>query len=144
MNSDATENVIKMIMKRTPNLQTEKMLGLLLIGLASASGVVGAENGLDFWDEAPRLFSVANEKQSLYNDIGGRRAVNYQAAFFHVDHADRQMGDLSVVYDAGKAGSSKTFGFVSSLWGGVWTLDHQFSLNLHVKVTGSAPAGPAR
>ena len=141
MNSDFTENVIKMIMKRNPIIQTEKMLGLVLIGLVSASGAVGADNALDFWDEAPRLFTVANEKQSLYHDLDRRLAASYKPAFFQVDHADKQVGDLSVVYDAGKAGSAKTFGFVSSLWGGVWELDNQFSLNLHVKVTGSAHAG---
>jgi hypothetical protein len=141
MNSDVTENVIKMIMKKNPIMQTEKVLGLVLIGLVSASTAVGAENSLDFWDEAPRLFTVANEKQSLYHDIDRRMATNYKPAYFQVDHADKQVGDLSVVYDAGKAGSAKTFGFVSSLWGGLWELDDQFSLKIYVKVSGSAPAG---
>ena len=141
MNSDFTENVIKMILKRTPILQTEKIVGLVLIGLASASAAVGAEKSLDFWDEAPRLFTVANEKQSLYHDIDRRKRPNYKSGNFKADHVDKKMGDLSVVYDAGKAGSAKTFGFVSSLWGGVWELDNQFSLNLYVNVTGSAPAG---
>ena len=141
MNSDFTENVIKMMMKRNPILQTEKILGLVLIGVASASGAVGAEKSLDFWDEAPRLFTVANEKQSLYHDIDSRKRQRYTAPYFKLDHVDKQMGDLSVVYDAGKAGTAKTFGFVSSLWGGVWELDEQFSLNFHVKVKGAAPAG---
>ncbi len=101
-------------------MQKEKVLAVVLTGLACASGVLGAENALDFWDEAPRLFTVANEKQSLYHDLDRRLATNYKPAFFQVDHADKQVGDLSVVYDAGKAGSAKTFGFVSSLWGGVW------------------------
>ena len=116
-------------------------LQIIVCALLCVMSLHAKESLLDFWDEAPRLFAVANEKQSLYHDLDRRKAPNYKSAYFTLDHADKQMGDLSVVYDAGKAGPEKTFGFVSSLWGGVWDLDDQFSLNLHVKVKGSAPAG---
>lgn len=119
----------------------KKSVQLMMIALVCGTNLFAQEAPLDFWDEAPRLFTVANEGQSLYHDLNRRLAVNYKPAYFKADHADKQVGDLSVVYDAGKAGSAKTFGFVSSLWGGVWELDDQFSLNLHVKVKGSAPAG---
>ena len=111
-----------------------KSIQLMMIALVCGTNLFAQEKALDFWDEAPRLFTVANEKQSLYHDIDRRKSPRYKPGHFKLDHADKQMGDLSVVYDAGKAGHTKTFGFVSSLWGGVWELDNQFSLNLHVKL----------
>ena len=122
----------------------EKRYLSTLVGIISALTVADAENSLDFWDEAPRLFTVANENQSLYHDLDRRKIPHYKPAYFYLDHADKQVGDLSVVYDAGKAGINKAFGFVSSLWGEVWELDNQFSLNLYVKVSGSDPAGTCR
>ncbi len=114
---------------------------LMMAALFCGLNLFAQEAPLDFWDEAPRLFAVAKEGQSLYHDLDRRLAVNYTPAFFKVDHADKRVGDLSIVYDAGKAGSSKDFGFVSSLWGDVWELDDRFSLNLHVKVTGAEAPG---
>lgn len=116
-------------------------LQIVVCALLCGTSLQAKETLLDYWDEAPRLFTVASDGQSLYQDLDRRRGQNYKSAYFQVDYTDKQVGDLSVVYDAGKAGSAKTFGFVSSLWGGVWELDDQFSLNLHVKVTGSAPGG---
>lgn len=118
-----------------------KVIPFIFAALFSGVPLYAQEVFLDFWDESPRLFTVARHGQSLYYDLDRRRAVNYKSPFFQVDHANKQVGDLSVVYDAGKAGSQKSFGFVSSLWGSVWVLDAQFSLNLHVMVKGSEPTG---
>lgn len=122
-------------------LMKRKSLMCAIATLVGAIGANAAPQTLDFWDEELRLFTVANEGQSLYQDLVHRLDVNYNSACFKTDHADKQVGDLNIVYDAGKAGSTKTFGFVSSLWGGVWDLDDQFSLNIHTKVKGTTPAG---
>lgn len=120
---------------------TRKSSLIAISAIACVVSTHASAKPLDFWDEEMRLFTVANEGQSLYHDLGRRLDVNHNPAFFRTDHADKQVGDLSIVYDAGKAGSDKTFGFVSSLWGGVWDLDDQFSLNIHAKVKGTTPAG---
>ena len=117
-----------------------KLQGLVLCGLLS-SVCLGASGTLDFWDEAPRLFTTAKDGQDLYHDLQSRQRVGYNSAYFKADHADKRVGDFSIVYDASKAGSAKAFGFVSSLWGDVWELDNQFSLNLFIKVKGSTAAG---
>ena len=50
-------------------MQRVKMLGIVLTGLACASGVAGSEKPLDFWDESHRLFTTVNSGQSLYHDL---------------------------------------------------------------------------
>ncbi len=114
-----------------------KKLKTLICVLLGVSSVNAQENKLDFWGESPRLFTVAEDGQSLYHDINKRQNIDYSSAYFNPDHADKRVGDFSIVYDAGKAGNSKSFGFVSSLWGDAWNLDKQFSLNLFFKAEGS-------
>ncbi len=116
------------------------MLQCFMICVLLSTVCLAAPDTLDFWDEEPRLFTVANDGQDMYHDLDKRLNQNYSSLYFKADHADKQVGDLSIVYDPSKAGSRKAFGFVSSLWGYVWQLDDQFTLNLFAKVKGSTVA----
>jgi hypothetical protein len=128
-------------------LKTKKMnfirrfLPIIVCALLGVTSVYAQEKPLDFWGESPRLFTIAKDGQDLYHDLESRQHVDYKSAYFITDHADKQVGDFSIVFDAGKANNPKTFGFVSSLWGDFWELDDKFSLHLFIKVKGSTALG---
>lgn len=113
------------------------IIKIIICVLPGVSGLHAQEKKLDFWGESPRLFTVADKGQTLYHDQEKRKKIDYESPFFKPDHADKREGDFSIVYDVSKADNSKSFGFVSSLWGDSWELDKQFSLNMFFKVTGS-------
>lgn len=89
---------------------------------------------LDFWDEELRLFGVAAAGQSIAHDLAARRDTNFRTQVIALDHADHRVGDLSLVYSPRQAGMPERFGFVSSLWGGVWELSDGASLKFWARV----------
>lgn len=86
---------------------------------------------LDFWDEELRLFWTASSNPQEVN-LPKRRDTVYKAKFVSLDHADKVVGDLSLLYQPAK--NSAKFGFVSGLWGETWALSPKFTLNLWAKV----------
>ena len=119
----------------------KRPLQIIICALLGVTSLHAQENLLDFWDESPRLFTIAKDGQDLYHDLADRQYFDYNSAYFKPDHADKKVGDFSIVYDAEKAKNPKTFGFVSSLWGDYWELDNRFSLGFFVKVKGSTSVG---
>jgi hypothetical protein len=86
---------------------------------------------LDYWDEELRLFwTEGSGTQGV--DLAKRRDTNYEAKFVSLDHADKVVGDLSLLYQPTQ--KSSQFGFVSGLWGETWTLSPKLTLNLWAKV----------
>lgn len=91
---------------------------------------------LDFWDEALRLFGVADQGQHIDATIGARREPGYKPIGVALDHADRMAGDFSLVYTPSEADMPDTFGLVAGLWGETWDLTPDLSLRLWAKVEG--------
>jgi hypothetical protein len=89
---------------------------------------------LDFWVEEVRLFGVAGAGQRIDHDLDARRATGFRTNVVGLDHADHQVGDLSLVYAPGEAGMPERFGFVSGLWGERWDLSADRVLRFWVKV----------
>jgi hypothetical protein len=54
-----------------------------------------------------------------------------------LDHADKQAGDLSLIYRPGQAKGAKKVGFLANLWNGTWSLSKEQALKLHLKTTGA-------
>jgi len=96
---------------------------------------------MDFWDEEIRIFSVAPAGKHIDMHIESLRRPNYfynwPTLGFSLDHADKRVGDLSVVYTPAKAKDARKFGFVANLWGGHWSLDGEMCLRFHLKTNGA-------
>lgn len=123
------------------NSTTALALAALLV--APSTFLPAADKPLDFWDEEIRLFGVARQNQHV--DVGQSPRINpgywYNRATpgFDLDHSDRRVGDLSILYTPAAAGLAPRFGFVADLWGGHWRLSPELTLRLWVKVEGENP-----
>jgi hypothetical protein len=111
---------------------------ILLIATQSiiAAGPARAQEArlLDFWVEEVRLFGTARTGQRIDHDLDARRAASFRTRVVQLDHADHQVGDLSLVYAPGEAGTPERFGFVSGLWDERWDLSAGLELRFWVKV----------
>lgn len=115
----------------------------ILISFAIACGArsFAEEQTMDFWDEEIRIFSTAVANEHIDAQVETLRHPNYfyngKTMGFSLDHTDKRVGDLSIVYTPAAAGSAKTFGFIANLWGSAWDLSGDMSLKLHLKTNGA-------
>ena len=111
---------------------------LIIVLLLYGKGLCSQEKPLDFWAEELRTIATAPAGKHVDCNLDKQRHPNYSAAHFQLDHTDKQVGDLSLVYLPGRAKGAKKVGFVANLWGGKWKLSKQMALKLHLKTTGDA------
>lgn len=96
---------------------------------------LSASETLDFWAEEPLLFGATQGSADIIQPSKPKKS-----RAFSLDHADKQVGDLSVVYTASGQGTDDVIGFYSSLWGEPWKLSPETVLQLYLKI--DAPKTP--
>jgi len=116
----------------------QKLTTLFILTLATllSAQSFAEEKALDFWDEGPRLFNTT----AAGFDISPQ-SVQRPNPVFGMDHADKQVGDFSVVCDMSKSRNAGVIGFTASLWGETWELDKNSVLNLQYKIKASEIPG---
>lgn len=107
---------------------------ILALSLVAPAALASEDRLLDFWDEEVRVFGTAERGEWIDHDIHARRDANFRTDIVELDHADHQVGDLSLVYVPREAGMPERFGFVSSLWGQRWDLSGDMTLHFWTKV----------
>jgi hypothetical protein len=132
--------------KRLRNTPIMKSIWAGLFALLLGMAVLKAEEKpLDFWDEEIRSIATAPADKHVDYAVDAHRQPGYfykkPPKEFHLDHADKQVGDLSVLYLPGKAPKAAKVGFLANLWGGRWTLTPDMALTLHLKTTGTNNPG---
>ena len=91
--------------------------------------VLTAVETVDFWAEETLLFGATQGSADIVQP-----SVPKASRAFSLDHADKRVGDLSVVYDASGKGNDDVIGFYSSLWGETWDLNEDAVLQLYLKI----------
>ena len=97
---------------------------------------------LDCYEEAARLFGVADEKRHIDLDLDKRLKAPYyfvaghksfKTPGFAYDYEDKVNGDFSVTYKPVLSNHAKKFGFMMNLWGFYPSLDKHYSIKFSLK-----------
>lgn len=101
--------------------------------------VMANEKPLDFWEDEIRSIATASEGQHVDHDLAALRAPGiFSPKQFQLDHSDKKVGDLSLIYLPGQVKGAKKVGFVANLWGGKWKLTSGMKLSFQLKTTGTS------
>jgi hypothetical protein len=135
-----------------------KVVCIVLCWFLIMSGSLSAQNsqpltgvGVDFYDEALRLFGTASTGGSITENraLQGNRIIYHKngnlypderaVRYFSLDYADKQAGDFSVRFDAASDAPVPEFGFMPGPYQQTWNLSEEWILQLWLKGTGKSP-----
>lgn len=103
------------------------IVAVLAVGWPAAAR--GAQERLDFWDEALSLFNCGRA-----TDVGKASG----SGAFALDYTDKREGDFSVRYDAAQAHDAEAVWFTPGPWVTSWPLSKDWSLVLQIKTAQAA------
>ncbi|MCP4398175.1 MAG: hypothetical protein GY801_12870, partial [bacterium] len=117
---------------------------ITFIALVVAKVALGA--GVDFYDEALRIFGTASSGESitenralqgnriLYHKNGNLYPDESAVKYFSLDYGDKQAGDFSVCFDATSAEAVDEVGFMPGPYQKTWKLSKEWTLQLWLKI----------
>jgi hypothetical protein len=101
--------------------------------------------GVDFYDEALRLFGTASSGESitenralqgnriLYHKNGNLYPDESAVKYFSLDYMDKKAGDFSVLFDAASVAPVDELGFMPGPYQQTWKLSKEWTLELWLK-----------
>jgi len=117
------------------------------------SYTISAQSGVDFYDEALRLFGTASTGESITGNraLQGNRILYHKAGnlypdesavkYFSLDYVDKRAGDFSVCFDAASAAPVEELGFMPGPYQQIWELSKEWTLELWLKIESKKGGG---
>lgn len=122
-------------------------------GISAQHSQVVTSEGVDFYDEALRLFGTAPSGGSIaenralqgnriqYHKNGNLYPDERNVKYFSLDYGDKKAGDFSVCFDAASNPPVDELGFMPGPYQQTWNLSEDWILDLWLKGTGMKAGG---
>jgi len=125
---------------------------LVVFIIGSISAQTGT--GVDFYDEALRLFGTASSGESITENraLQGNRIIYHKngnlypdertVKYFSLDYSDKKAGDFSVRFDASSDEKVDEIGFMPGPYQKTWNLSNNWTMEAWLKIDGKKGKGP--